>query len=58
MKKLSVMKSEVVETNKKDTVKAKVIHSGFGASKKDVNLPQTNISLPSLTEKDVSDAEH
>jgi len=50
------IKLEVIETNGKDSVKAKVIHSGFLSSKKGVNLPNTNVSLPSLTEKDVADA--
>lgn len=50
------IKLEVVESNGKDSVKAKVIHSGFLHSKKGVNLPNTNVSLPSLTEKDVADA--
>ncbi|NPA68270.1 MAG: pyruvate kinase [Chlorobi bacterium] len=51
------IKLEVVETDKKSSVKAKVIHSGFLGSKKGVNLPNTEISLPSLTEKDIADAE-
>ncbi len=43
-------------TNKTDTVKAKVIHGGIVSSKKGVNLPNTKISTPSLTEKDIEDA--
>ncbi|MFS4454498.1 pyruvate kinase [Maribacter sp. 2304DJ31-5] len=48
---------EVVTTNGKDEVKAKVIQGGPLKSKKGVNLPNTNISLPALTQKDVKDAE-
>lgn len=51
------LKLEVTATNGKDTVKAKVIYGGILSSKKGVNLPSTNISLPSLTEKDIADAE-
>jgi pyruvate kinase len=50
------LKLETIETNRKDTVKAKVIHGGMLSSKKGVNLPHTKISLPSLTEKDIEDA--
>ena len=50
------LKLEVISTNLKDTVKARVIHGGMLSSKKGVNLPNTKISLPSLTEKDIEDA--
>ncbi|TXG37314.1 pyruvate kinase [Seonamhaeicola maritimus] len=47
---------EVVSTDKKSEVKAKVIQGGPLKSKKGVNLPNTNISQPALTEKDIEDA--
>ncbi len=47
---------EVVSTNKKDEVKTKVVQGGPFKSKKGVNLPNTKISLPALTEKDIKDA--
>ena len=47
---------EVVSTNKINEVEAKVIQGGAFKSKKGVNLPNTNISLPALTEKDIKDA--
>jgi pyruvate kinase len=49
------LKLEVIDTNKKDRVKAKVIHGGIISSKKGVNLPDTIISIPSLTKKDIND---
>ncbi|MEN8812509.1 MAG: pyruvate kinase, partial [Candidatus Arcticimaribacter sp.] len=47
---------EVVATDKKEKVTTKVLQGGPFKSKKGVNLPNTNISLPALTEKDVEDA--
>ncbi|MEO0776721.1 MAG: pyruvate kinase [Bacteroidota bacterium] len=46
---------EVVSTNGVDRVELKVLFGGVLSSNKGVNLPQTTISLPSLTEKDLRD---
>ncbi len=45
----------VISTNGNDEVKAIVSHGGILSSKKGVNLPNTKISLPCLTEKDLKD---
>ena len=47
---------QVISTNKKDEVLAKVIQGGMLYSKKGINLPNTNISQPALTKKDKKDA--
>ena len=46
---------EVIETDGVENVKCKVISGGVLSSKKGVNLPNTKISLPSLTIKDLRD---
>lgn len=51
------IKLEVVDTNRIDSVTLKVIAGGVLSSKKGVNLPNTKISLPSLTDKDLVDVE-
>ncbi|GAA0873972.1 pyruvate kinase [Wandonia haliotis] len=43
---------EVVKSDGKKNVTTKVVHGGILSSNKGVNLPNTRISLPSLTEKD------
>jgi pyruvate kinase len=51
------IKLEIVKTDKKSKVIAKVIYGGILSPYKGVNMPDTNVSLPSLTEKDKRDAE-
>ncbi len=50
------LKFEVISTDKIKNVTTKVIRGGELSSKKGVNLPNTNISQPALTEKDIPDA--
>ena len=46
---------EVKETDGKSKVKLEVLYGGVLSSNKGVNLPQTKISLPCLTPKDLKD---
>jgi len=45
----------VTATNGIDKLTAKVIYGGLVSSKKGVNLPNTNVSSPALTPKDIND---
>jgi|TARA_B110000305_G_C19449539_1_gene647000 pyruvate kinase len=47
---------EVIESDNNTNVLTKVIRGGELKSKKGVNLPNTNISQPALTQKDIEDA--
>ncbi len=50
------LKLEVISTTDSE-IQAKIIHGGILSSRKGVNLPNTKISLPCLTEKDLIDLE-
>ena len=50
------LKLEIIYTDAVSTVRAKVIYGGTLMSRKGVNLPHTNLSLPSMTDKDIDDA--
>ena len=47
---------KVISSNKNDFVEVKVIQEGVLKSRKGVNLPNTKISQPALTKKDIRDA--
>ncbi|MBO9572819.1 MAG: pyruvate kinase [Chitinophagaceae bacterium] len=51
------MEVQVMSVEKNHDVKVKVTMGGIISSKKGVNLPDTKISLPALTEKDLADLE-
>lgn len=46
---------EAITSNATNEVRCKIVHGGFLSSKKGVNLPNSKLSLPSLTEKDLKD---
>ena len=46
---------EVISTDGIKNIEAKIIHGGVLSSRKGVNLPNTKVSLPSLTKKDRED---
>lgn len=47
----------VLSTNNNDTVECEVIYGGMLTSRKGVNLPNTKVSIPSLTEEDLNNLE-
>src|SRR6201992_1244301 len=48
----------VLETNKNDTVVCEVVHGGILTSRKGVNLPNTKVSIPSLTPEDLENLQY
>lgn len=49
---------EVIETDKTSMAKLLVLHGNFLSSNKGVNLPETIVSQPSLTDKDLRDLDY
>ena len=49
------LKLQVISTDGVSKVETRIINGGFLSSRKGVNLPNTVISLPSLTKKDLAD---
>ena len=47
---------KVLNTDRNQNVRLKVIQGGIISSNKGVNLPNTKVSLPALTQKDIKDA--
>ncbi|WP_259065673.1 pyruvate kinase [Mucilaginibacter sp. X4EP1] len=48
----------VIETNRVDTVVCEIVHGGILTSRKGVNLPNTKVSIPSLTEEDLENLQY
>lgn len=46
------LQMRVIETNYKDEVVCEIVHGGILTSRKGVNLPNTKVSIPSLTVED------
>lgn len=51
------LQMRVLETNYKDEVVCEIVHGGILTSRKGVNLPNTKVSIPSLTPEDRSNLE-
>ncbi len=49
---------KVIETNRIDTVVCEIIHGGILTSRKGVNLPNTKVSIPSLTAEDLENLKY
>ncbi|MFA6086132.1 pyruvate kinase [Mucilaginibacter sp.] len=49
---------KVIETNRVDTVVCEVVHGGILTSRKGVNLPNTKVSIPSLTKEDLENLQY
>ncbi len=52
--KLMLVAEEILDTH---NIRARIIHGGILSSKKGFNLPETDISVPALTDKDKEDLE-
>ncbi len=49
---------KVIETNRIDTVVCEIMHGGILTSRKGVNLPNTKVSIPSLTAEDLENLKY